>query len=295
MKRGLHEHRLSSTSAVQAGTPNLVIARPKLPREPGRNAQIGRRAESVGHSLDVAPAFFLSRYDFANTVRHGRDVRQQLALFQFLILHRDLTYLERDVRTADRLFDIVAKRGTAGNHEREAASVHDDFHFVLRVDRGDFAQPPEDSGLVLRIVCRQVEHDLVRLRRRRRLRTYHHGSQHTTRDNRQSPFHRDLHYFSRGLSAPRSFSASDPNPSAGAASARSAYSRTSSASRASRIALRLTRMRRPDESASRTRTSTSEPTGNALATSASLAMPVSLNGIKAVRPGARNTNTPNFS
>src|SRR6185436_3738833 len=52
-------------------------------------------------------------------------------------------------------------------------------------------------------------------------------------------------HFSRGLSALLSLSASDPNPSAGAASARSAYSRTSSASRASTIALTLRRMRRP--------------------------------------------------
>lgn len=43
----------------------------------------------------------------------------------------------------------------------------------------------------------------------------------------------DLSYLSRGSSAPRSLSASEPNPSAGAASARSAYCRTSSASAAS--------------------------------------------------------------
>ena len=59
-------------------------------------------------------------------------------------------------------------------------------------------------------------------------------------------------------------------------------------------ALRLRRMRL-GESASRTTTSTSVPTGNALATSASLATPVSLSGMRPVRPGARNTNTPNFS
>ena len=105
----------------------------------------------------------------------------------------------------------------------------------------------------------------------------------------------DGHHFSRGPSAPRSLSASEPNPSDEAALSRSLYSRTSSASCASWIALTLRRMRRPAGSTSRTATSTSAPTGNAFATSPSRATPVSLIGMRPVRPGARKTNTPNFS
>ena len=50
-----------------------------------------------------------------------------------------------------------------------------------------------------------------------------------------------------GFNAPRSLSARDPNPSAGAASSRSVYSRTSSASRASSDRLRA----QPDAAARR--------------------------------------------
>src|SRR5262249_41687399 len=54
----------------------------------------GGRSDSVGHDLDITPALLLSRNDFADAVRYGRDVRQQLALVHVLIAHRDLTHFE---------------------------------------------------------------------------------------------------------------------------------------------------------------------------------------------------------
>ena len=96
--------RRSETSGINAQTAEKNVAKQVDTTWPAADCGLSR------DNFDVAPALILLRYDLANSIRNGHDVRQQLSLGDILVLHRDLANLERHTRIAHRLLHFVGFR-----------------------------------------------------------------------------------------------------------------------------------------------------------------------------------------